>query len=304
MESNDSVYKKIFNLNEMGRVYSHTTNQSIIQAAQLVKKGIVYDLGTERYRGMPVHPIHPPFEVIGYRTPMGLVNEQDQPWMEENNSDNMRVLSEVIFGTMHTGTHIDSFAHITCGLDNHWFNNFNAEKDLGDKGPLKADGSKFLPIFSRGVLLDIPKYVGVDILPRHFAITAEILDKTANSQGVAIQNGDTVLIRTGYMQKWPSPEAQDFFGSGINLDAAKWLSEKGVVNIGGDNESLEQIPAIDLNNPHPVHTYFLIQEGIHIMEFVEVEALARDQVYEFLFVAAPLTVRNATGSMINPLAIV
>jgi hypothetical protein len=40
------------------------------------------------------------------------------------------------------------------------------------------------------------------------------------------------------------------------------------------------------------------------MEFVEVEALAQDQVYEFLFIATPLTVRNATGSMMNPIAVI
>ena len=299
----DQVFKKVYPVSEMGRVFTHTTNETVVQAAQLVKKGVIYDLGTERYRGMPVHPIHPPFEVIGYRTPLGLINEKDQDWMEVNNSDNMRSMSEVIFGTMHTGTHIDSFAHITCGLDNHWYGGYKADTDLGDKGPLKADGGKFLPIFSRGVLLDVPKYLKTDILPEHFAIDAEILQKTAESQGVEVRKGDTVLIRTGYMSKWPKPECKQYFGSGINLDGAKWLDARGVINVGGDNESLEQIPAVDPHNPHPVHTFFLVEQGIHIMEFVDVEKLARDSVYEFLFVAAPLTVRNATGSMINPLAI-
>jgi len=297
------VYKKRYEENEMGKVFTHTTNESVIQAAQLVKKGVIYDLGTERYRGMPVHPIHPPFEVISYRTPQGLANEKDQEWMEENNSDNLRSMSEVIFGTMHTGTHIDSFAHITCGLDNHWYNGFNAQNHLSDRGPMKADGGKFLPIFSRGVLLDIPKYLGVDVLPKHFAIDAKVLSETANAQGVEVKKGDTVLIRTGYMKYWPTAEAKEYFGSGINLDGAKWLSSKEVINVGGDNESLEQIPAVDPNNPHPVHSHFLVDEGIHIMEFVDVEKLAEDSVYEFLFVASPLTIRNTTGSMINPLAI-
>ncbi len=298
-----NVFSKVFAHDEMGRVFTHTTNETVVQASQLVKKGAIYDMGTERYRGMPVHPIHPPFEVIGYRTPMGLINEKDQEWMDVNNSENMRSMSEVIFGTMHTGTHIDSFAHITCGFDNHWYNNFKADTDLGDRGPLKADGSKFLPIFSRGVLLDVPKYLGMDILPKHHAVDSKLLQETAKSQGVEVRKGDTVLIRTGYMSKWPKPECKDYFGSGINLDAAKWLSEIGVVNVGGDNESLEQIPAVDPNNPHPVHTLFLVKEGIHIMEFVDVELLARDSVYEFLFIASPLTVRNATGSMINPIAV-
>ncbi|MDB4868101.1 MAG: cyclase family protein [Cohnella sp.] len=299
----DSVFKKVYAPDEMGRVFTHTTNESVVQAAGLVKKGAIYDLGTERYRGMPVHPIHPPFEVISYRTPSGLANEKDQGWMEENNSDNMRSMSEVIFGTMHTGTHIDAFAHITCGLDNHWYNGFKESTDLSDRGPMKADGSKFLPIFTRGVLLDVPRYLGLDILPKHHAIDAQLLQETAKSQGIEVRKGDTVLIRTGYMAKWPKPECKEYFGSGLNLDGAKWLNEMGVVNVGGDNESLEQIPAVDPNNPHPVHTLFLVKEGIHIMEFVNLEMLARDSVYEFLFVASPLLVRNATGSMINPIAI-
>ncbi|MBX5435754.1 MAG: cyclase family protein [Alicyclobacillaceae bacterium] len=253
---------------------------------------------------MPVHPIHPPFEVIGYRTPTGLMNERDQAWMETGNDANMRVLSEVIFGTMHTGTHIDALAHISCGADNHWFGGHTAEKHLGDRGPLKADGSKLVPIVTRGVLLDIPRLLGVDVLPGHFAVDAGVLARAAEAQGLEVQAGDTVLVRTGYLQKWPGDEARSYFGSGLTLDGARWLAERGVVNVGGDNESLEQIPAVDPHNPHPVHTYFLIEEGIHIMEFVNVEELARDQVYEFLFIAAPLTVRNTTGSMINPIALV
>ncbi|MBS4178802.1 cyclase family protein [Lederbergia citrea] len=304
MTANDQVFKKVFELNEMGKVFDYTTNESVVEAAKLVKKGVIYDLGTERYHGMPVDPIHPPFNVLSYRSPKGLINQKDQAWLEKNNDVNLRVLSEVIYGTMHTGTHIDGFAHITCGFDNHWYNNFTAENDLGDNGPLKADGAKLLPIFGRGVLLDVPKYLGMEILPKNYGIDSKLLKNTAESQGIEVKKGDTVLIRTGYMKTWPDPKSQEYFGSGINLDAAKWLSEVGVVNVGGDNESLEQDPTEDPNNPHPVHTFFLIEKGIHIMEYVEMESLSKDNIYEFLFISAPLTVRNATGSMINPLAII
>jgi kynurenine formamidase len=40
------------------------------------------------------------------------------------------------------------------------------------------------------------------------------------------------------------------------------------------------------------------------MESVLTKCLVDDQVWEFLFVALPLTVRGATGSMINPIAVV
>jgi kynurenine formamidase len=43
---------------------------------------------------------------------------------------------------------------------------------------------------------------------------------------------------------------------------------------------------------------------VYLIEHVDLEELARDQVYEFLFVAAPLRLPKATGSPMTPLAIV
>jgi hypothetical protein len=40
------------------------------------------------------------------------------------------------------------------------------------------------------------------------------------------------------------------------------------------------------------------------MEFVDLEELARDNVYEFFFMTAPLPISRSLGSPINPLAIV
>ena len=57
-------------------------------------------------------------------------------------------------------------------------------------------------------------------------------------------------------------------------------------------------------NPQPVHTLLLIENGIHLMESLDLEALARDRVYEFLFVALPLKIRGATASMVDPLAVI
>ena len=40
------------------------------------------------------------------------------------------------------------------------------------------------------------------------------------------------------------------------------------------------------------------------MESLYLEQLAADRVYEFLFVALPLKIAGATGSMLDPLAVV
>ncbi len=59
------------------------------------------------------------------------------------------------------------------------------------------------PIFRRGVLLDIPKLAGVDVLPTDFIVTPEHMDAAA--AGVAVRADDVVLIRTGWARYWDDP---------------------------------------------------------------------------------------------------
>ena len=44
-------------------------------------------------------------------------------------------------------------------------------------------------------------------------------------------------------------------------------------------------------------------DALGMLEAVWLEDLAKDQVYEFLFIASPLKMRGATASPIRPLAI-
>ena len=57
-------------------------------------------------------------------------------------------------------------------------------------------------------------------------------------------------------------------------------------------------------HPQPVHHYLLIQQGVHIMEYVQLEELARDEVYEFCFISCSPKLRNATGMPVRPIALV
>ena len=71
--------------------------------------------------------------------------------------------------------------------------------------------------------------------------------------------------------------------------------------------SYEVQPAPDpgpTGNPQPVHTLLLIENGIYLMESLDLEEVARQKIYEFAFVALPLKIKGATGSMIDPVAVV
>ena len=54
----------------------------------------------------------------------------------------------------------------------------------------------------------------------------------------------------------------------------------------------------------PVHRLLLVERGIHIIEVMNLTALAEAGVHEFLFVLAPLNIVGATGSPVRPLAVV
>ncbi len=142
-------------------------------AAALVAQGRVYDLDAGRFMGMPLWPGHPPLTVLGYRSPMGLAAAGDHVHLYpgKTNSVCMGFNSDMIISTTHTGAHIDALSHTTVGEDHHWFNGFHAATDLGDHGPLHADGATIPPIVARGVLVDVPGYKGVQYLGRGEAVS-------------------------------------------------------------------------------------------------------------------------------------
>jgi hypothetical protein len=85
----------------------------VLGALALVKRGRIYSLDCGRFAGMPIFPAHPPFQVLSYRSPREIDNQGDQDWLGENEV-NFHWNSEMVMGTVHSGTHVDAFAHITC----------------------------------------------------------------------------------------------------------------------------------------------------------------------------------------------
>lgn len=279
----------------------------VVGAAALIRRGTVYSLARTRFRGMPLFPGHPNFEVLSYRTPPGLRLAGDRPWGPVNEAG-LGYMSELILATAHSGAHIDALAHMTVGDDDHWYGGATVAADLGDFGPTRGDAEKLPAIFTRGLLLDVAGWRGVACLARGEPVTAADLEAVARAQGVTVGEWDVVLVRTGYMSLWPDTERMARHRMpGPDISAARWLAERGVVATGSDTETYEVQPAPDPGhpaNPQPVHTHLLIERGVYLMESLDLEGLAADRVHEFCFIALPLKIRGATGSMIDPAAVV
>jgi kynurenine formamidase len=248
----------------------------------------VYDLAQPYYQGMPHFPGHPPF--------LFCLNKLHGELVLENGASSS---AETITLGGHVGTHLDALAHFTC-----------AGKLFGGVVPTQSysEGVREMsvasvdPIFRSAVLFDIAGLEGVDALPVDFVVTPEHLEACH----VQPRPGGIALIRTGWGQFWNDPKR--FItgghgpiprGPGPTLPAARWLSEHGIFAAGSDTVAFERMPS-----GMEVHVHLLVEKGIHIIECLDLEALARDQVKEFLFVALPLKMPGGTGSPIRPVALI
>jgi kynurenine formamidase len=289
------------------RLAAVSTPAEVLAANALVRRGRIVRLARERFPRMPVFPGHPNFEVLSYRTPQGIRAAGDTPWGPTGNSAGLGYMSELVMGTTHSGAHIDAHAHMTIGAEDRW-NGGSAQQHLGDFGPLRGDATEIPPLWRRGVLYDVPGYRGVEHLGRGEPVDAGELVEIEAATGVAARAGDVALVRTGYMRHWPDEELMaEHRGPGPDESAARLLADRGVIAVGSDTETFEVQPAPDPgepSNPQPVHTLLLIERGIYIMESLDLERLARSSARAFLFVALPLGIRGATGSMIDPVAVI
>ncbi len=119
--------------------------------------------------------------------------------------------------------------------------------------------------------------------------------------GVEARAGDVVLVRTGWALYWQQPRRfiNDLHCPGINREAVGWLSSRNVLAGGSDTIAFEFMPAPSM----PVHVHLLVESGIHIIEALNLEALAASCASEFIFAAAPLRIQGGTGSPIRPVAL-
>ena len=70
-----------------------------------------------------------------------------------------------------------------------------------------------------------------------------------------------------------------------------------------DVPGLRGVESLGAGEPVAAGELEAIERGIYILESLDLEGLSRAGVREFLFVALPLAIRGATGSMVDPVAI-
>ena len=77
---------------------------------------------------------------------------------------------------------------------------FNPASSINEWGASKCGIHKIRTLVTRGVLLDVARAKGVDILEGGYAITGDDLDAACEMGKVEVRAGDIVLVRTGQMK--------------------------------------------------------------------------------------------------------
>lgn len=260
-----------------------------------VQNGITsVDLGRQLRVGMPQSPNHPQFWHTLPRRHGDMVR-----------ADGGSAANDMITTGTHVGTHIDALAHVS--QDGKLFGGADAGQScLGGKY-VEHGVHTIEPMVRRGVLLDAADYLGADVLEGGYEITVADLLGCLAAQQVELREGDVVLIRSGWGRRFDEGAAyvgKDSGVPGISEDGAEWLAAQGIHAAGADSIAFERLAPGGGHAALPAHRVFLVENGIYIIEALDLEELAQRRIHEFTFVLVPLNIYGATGSPVRPLALV
>jgi kynurenine formamidase len=221
------------------------------------------DLSQEIFQGMSVFPMHQPTFIM--------VNMTHEENMQKTGSKTLGFSARNLLISEHGGTHSDAV----------W--EYNPSGATIDKMPMEY-------FWGSAICIDL------SYIPSNRYIEPKDLEEAVKKSGQEIMKGDIVLLYTAHYDRNFGTDKWQTEYTGLSYEAAKWLAEKGVVNIGVD------APAID----HPKDLDFsghLICGKYHITNTENLCNLDKVVNKRFLYIGLPLKIRGGSGSPIRAVAL-
>ncbi|MGD9604298.1 MAG: cyclase family protein [Gammaproteobacteria bacterium] len=264
-----------------------------LEAAKLIRTGKTYRLGIE---SNPKTPAYPP------RNLHIIVLAPNQLSGKSLGTNKMTYADDIINGWVGVGSQLDGLGH--AGVDQIYYNGAHGNDFIKPDGLTKFGTHALPPVVTRGVMIDMAKCAGKDILDVGYAYTKELIEACAAQQKTEIRRGDVVLFNSGWMNMMDKDLATYNKGEpGLGKSGAEYLAGKEVMMVGADTWALEVLPSENKDEAFPIHQILLPKNGIYILENMDTRELAKDQGYEFMFVLGPARMTGAVQMIINPIAI-
>lgn len=228
----------------------------------------IIDLSQEIYQGMPVYPGHLKTVLWYHDTHEETRSKFPDKYPFQSYASMGLLMSD------HGPTHVDSVFHI------------NPEGKTIDKLPLEM-------FYTEAVCLDVSH------VPADKFITLNDIKEALNKHKLTIKKGDTVLLYTGHYNKKYGTKDWLFKYTGLDMEAAKWLGEQGVVNIGEDAPSIDSSQAMETRY-YPGHIVCKERSILNTENLANLDKVAGKR---FIYAGLPLKIRGGTGSPIRAVAV-
>jgi kynurenine formamidase len=282
--------------------FNYITAEKIAEAGQLVKHGKVFSLA------LPLDHKGPQRGIMNRFNPVHAMLEDGGDWEAGSRpfANGIGGADDLVTMPLQCATHWDALSHI---FDHgKMWNGYDA-CEVTSRGAARNGIEQVAPrLVSRGVLLDIARFKGVEALANGYAVSEQDLLGCIEAQGQTshVGTGDIVLLRTGQLGHARVAGWGTFAGGdapGLSFYTLDWLSRSEIAAIASDTWGVEVRPNEFPGAFQPWHQVVIPNMGLTVGEMFDVDALASDGVYEFLLVAAPLPFTGAVGAPANPQAI-
>ena len=164
-------------------------------------------------------------------------------------------------------------------------------------------------LVSRGVLIDLAKLKGVDIVEPGYPLTGDDLDAACEMGNVTVQPGDVLLVRTGKMALFLAGDKVGYAtgAAGPSLQSVEWFHGHDVAAVATDTLTFEVFPSERDDFQLPIHFLHIVDMGLTQGQNWNLEELAADCAadgrYTFLLSAPPEPVEGGIGAPVNPIAV-
>ena len=148
------------------------------------------------------------------------------------------------------GTQFDGLAHIGTRMEmadgstqDVFYNGVTADEMATPYGVTKLGIEHVRSFITRGVLIDIAGYKGVEHLDHSYEVTVADIRGALARQGMAessIQEGDALLFNYGWSKLWKDPETYNTNPPGIGMEASEWIISMKPSMIGSDQWTTER----------------------------------------------------------------
>ncbi|MEU6254080.1 cyclase family protein [Streptomyces sp. NPDC047043] len=203
-------------------------------------------------------------------------------------------------------SHIDALCHVI--YDGTLHGGVSASSVTADGATALSIETARDGIVGRGVLLDVPRLRGVPWLEPGDHVTAGDLAAAETAQHVRVSEGDLLFVRVGHRRRraelgpWHAARER----AGLHPSALEFLADRRVAVLGGDGNN-DTAPSSTEGVDFPVHVLAVHAMGLHLLDYLQFEDLAplceAEGRWSFLCVIAPLRLPDATGSPVNPIAV-